>query len=131
METVIHSDNDFATVAYLRIKEAALQPKASLVHQQLAVPPLLEEPFSRIRDLLGPSTPSTDSENQPSPTYPSFHPRSHKRIGDWVSVANVQRDFTEHPDELTVEDEVRECFEQLQGTSDLLSHLFVHTNNLL
>ncbi|KAL1946894.1 hypothetical protein VTO73DRAFT_14998 [Trametes versicolor] len=130
VETVIHSDSDFATVAYLRIKEATLQSKASPIHQELTVPPLLEEPFSHIRDLLGPSTPSRNPESQASPTHPSFHTRSHKRIGNWVAVANVQRGLTEHPEEVTVEDEVRVCFKQLQDCLSQYSLTLANCTNI-
>ncbi len=118
METVIHSDSDFATVAYLRIKEATLQPKAASHHQEVVVPPLLAEPFSDIRDLLEASAHSTNPGCQSIQTHPPFPPRSHRRIGNWVAVANVQQEFKDRHEALSVEDEVRECFKQLQGTDD-------------
>ena len=55
VETVVHSDNDFATVAYLRIKKASLQPKTSpstADSLDVTVPPVLTEAFSDLRDMV-------------------------------------------------------------------------------
>ncbi|EIN10404.1 hypothetical protein PUNSTDRAFT_22799, partial [Punctularia strigosozonata HHB-11173 SS5] len=54
-ETVIHSDNAFATVAYLRVKRAVLEPKQVLPsppQYALAVPPLLDDESEDIRRSL-------------------------------------------------------------------------------
>ena len=40
-----------------------------------------------------------------------------KQVGNWIAVTNVQHEVVEQVHEISVEDEVRECFEKLQGTS--------------
>ncbi len=118
METVVHSDNDFATVAYLRVKKASLQPKTSeALH--VTIPPVLAEPFSIVRDVVSNHlSPRRDGgRDAPEPLKSPLCRRAESRkIGPWVAVSNVQRDLGEHPRDLPIEDEVRECFETLQGT---------------
>ncbi|KAI0832334.1 hypothetical protein BC628DRAFT_1406822 [Trametes gibbosa] len=126
VETVIHSDNDFATVAYLRVKKATLQPKTDPATNKLSSPPLLEEPFSQIQNSL--PAPSSSTTNAPPE---SLHDVSsqiarHKKSGNCVSVANVQRDRINQLPELSLEDEVRECFEKLEAC--LAQHSLTLTN---
>ena len=52
MDTVIHSDNDFATVAYLRIKSGTLEGKTSAESIDPVIPNLLEEAFEEVRSAL-------------------------------------------------------------------------------
>ncbi|KAH9853564.1 hypothetical protein C2E23DRAFT_884729 [Lenzites betulinus] len=115
VETVIHSDNDFATVAYLRVKKATLQPKIATETNGIAAPPLLEAQFLQIQDSLSASTCS--SANLPAKSIrgiPSPQTSSQRKIGNCVSVVNVQRDLQSRRDDLPLEDEVRECFEKLK-----------------
>ncbi|KIK67997.1 hypothetical protein GYMLUDRAFT_155202 [Collybiopsis luxurians FD-317 M1] len=113
VETVIHSDNDFATVAYLRIKNARLEPKRfSNDMFQLSHPPLLDETFEAVRQSV------VESDSIPSSGGDSFHkldpdfPLATKQGGNWIAITNVQvKDFAER----SVEDEVQECFNILQG----------------
>ncbi|KAI9001096.1 hypothetical protein BD414DRAFT_452111 [Trametes punicea] len=118
VETVVHSDNDFATVAYLRIKEASLHPKIDTGVYKITVPPVLTEPFSRIRDRVSSST----QDLSLSDSMPFVGPRlfcqtsSHRRIGNWVAIANVQRDLEDQNQELSIEQEMRQCFEKLKRT---------------
>ncbi|RPD67264.1 hypothetical protein L227DRAFT_582593 [Lentinus tigrinus ALCF2SS1-6] len=119
VETVVHSDNDFATVAYIRIKKASLQPKTSVSDVfDVAIPPVLAEPFSNLRNIaasgLSPQRSDTPTMTGSISSTPSPATSSNK-IGPWVSVANVQRELCEPLREVTIEDEVRECFETLKA----------------
>lgn len=113
METVIHSDNDFATVAYLRIKKAHLESKTAYpTSPPLAIPPLLDEEFQSIYDSLPEAEKSSSSIpvslDNPFPDFPT----ATNRNGKWVAVTNVQVQCS--ADE-SIEDEVTKCFHALQG----------------
>ncbi|KAI0650350.1 hypothetical protein C8Q79DRAFT_380328 [Trametes meyenii] len=118
VQTIVHSDNDFASVAYLRVKKATLVAKSGASAPVLIVPSVLEETSSDIQDVVARSPPSSGSDNVTLNVSGALSPRTsvHKRTGKWVAVANVQRDSADSHDELTVEDEVRECFENLKET---------------
>jgi diphthine-ammonia ligase len=120
VETVIHSDNDWATVAYLRVKSAALEPKkitaigATLF--ALPIPRLLDENFSDIcNELLRlPAIPPTQHPVAAhiEQDYLGF-PTSSRCVGDWVGVSNVQ--VISPLTDITIEDEVVMCFHNLSG----------------
>ena len=121
VETVVHSDNDFATVAYLRIKKASLQPKTSpstADSLDVTVPPVLTEAFSDLRDMISNHASSHHrdasvvTDMRSSVSSPDLISR---KLGRWVAVANVQRNLCEQQLEVSLEDEVRECFETLKG----------------
>ncbi len=116
METVIHSDNDFATVAYLRIRNAVLIPKEETRTANPRLPPLLENRFSEILDRVTESSQSEESTpssggTTSTPSMSEFGTRS-KQTGLWVAVGDVQRTTQ---GEMSVADEVRECFHILEG----------------
>lgn len=114
---MIHSDNAFATVAYLRIKEAELQPKEVGSISDVIIPPLLEEDFALVQDNLQTGAvlkksrwsrePRIDREEDIMP--------SSSRVGNWVSICNIQRTVSHSKEDLSLEEEVTECFEILQG----------------
>ncbi|KAF9451656.1 adenine nucleotide alpha hydrolases-like protein [Macrolepiota fuliginosa MF-IS2] len=116
VETVIHSDNAFATVAYLRIKDAELQPKDNENYGAITIPSFIEDDFIVVHDrLLVEAT-----RNEPKSSEPEFSggeegniTTSSSRQGNWVSVCNIQRE--DPKDEISLEDEVIECFAILQG----------------
>ena len=114
----MHSDNDFATVAYVRIKNASLVPKECPQALQLAIPPLFSEPFSDITNItsrftqIGSAVPS--SEEPVSDTL-SVSLASTKRMGKWIAIANVQLDESQRKSDLPLEDEVHYCFETVKG----------------
>ena len=96
VETVVHSDNDFATVAYLRVKKASLIAKGHSANAQLIVPPILSQPFVALRDTISDSSGQQQPDGDPEAARSSSIPIiaravTSKRIGNWVSVANVQR----------------------------------------
>ncbi|KAM5540426.1 hypothetical protein V8D89_005884 [Ganoderma adspersum] len=116
VETVVHSDNDFATVAYLRIKSASLVAKENLAESQVAIPSTLSETFSSLRDLIMglPLRQPVDATMSTEHTVPIAVHVAQKRVGNWIAVTNVQREVAEQVREISVEDEVRECFEKLE-----------------
>ncbi|KAI0375551.1 hypothetical protein BV20DRAFT_1058734 [Pilatotrama ljubarskyi] len=116
VETVVHSDNDFATVAYLRIKRATLQPKPDARHHEVIIPPLLVEPFSDIRISMPPWTPARTIEPRSDMTHLNSPTSRHRHVGKWVAVANIQREVRDQAEELSLEEEVRACFEKLRET---------------
>ena len=117
VETVIHSDNGFAAVSYLRIKGAALEEKQES-GGDLTVPPLLEPDFARIQTLLRGHHPTdtlahavSEPITRQSPVEPCSPSTSRK--GNWVAVGNVCRATDQ---DTTFEEEVVQCFRDLQGT---------------
>ncbi|KAF7332035.1 Diphthine--ammonia ligase [Mycena kentingensis (nom. inval.)] len=112
VETVIHSDNDFATVAFLRVKNASLQDKPTAVSEDCRIPDLLDEHAAAVRKRIDQSTGSRDVPQISIGASPSVSatPRS-AQIGGWVCVANVVAEATR---ELSLDEEVRQCFRCLQ-----------------
>jgi diphthine-ammonia ligase len=119
VETVIHSDHDFATVAYLRIKDATLQPKDVTISASAFVPPLLEPHFSEVYE--------TARESEMLVTQPPYSPPggsrseylpdtgiSCQRLGRWVAISNVHR-RTPTSSEVSITEEVEDCFHRLKG----------------
>jgi len=116
VETVIHSDSGFAAVSYLRIKRAALEEKQAN-GDDLTVPPLLDPDFVRIQTLLHDHRP-TDTlvhtvPESVTPQSPVETRPSTSRKGSWVAVGNVCRVTGQ---DITFEEEVVQCFHDLQGT---------------
>ncbi|RXW24621.1 hypothetical protein EST38_g1243 [Candolleomyces aberdarensis] len=120
VETVIHSDNDFATVAYLRVRNAELVAKDPTPSPELIVPPLLDEQFSEISERLASLLPSAHSlpvgNFEPEKQRCGAFATSSRKVQDWVAVCNVQRNVDPNL-EITIEEEVTECFQSL--TSEL------------
>ncbi|KAJ7507949.1 hypothetical protein B0H11DRAFT_1849356 [Mycena galericulata] len=118
VETVIHSDSGFATVAFLRIKTATLHPKAPAVPMLLDVPDVLGEEFAFVQQSItqlqsNPSPTRTPiSHPAPSSRIQSFKPRSRK-IDSWIAVSNVCSTNNVKYGQ-SIEAEVRECFAVLQ-----------------
>ncbi|KAJ7283900.1 hypothetical protein C8J57DRAFT_748482 [Mycena rebaudengoi] len=115
VETVIHSDNAFATVAFLRVKNATLQLKTVVSQPDLHVPPLLDEKFAEFRDgctiMLqnGPGIIMKSAEPTNDTLEFNFDTRSQK-LGSWVAVSNICADNSNG----TIEEEVQRCFEILR-----------------
>lgn len=119
-------------MAYLRIKNAVLEQKTNVQFFDIPVPPPLEKEFISIRntvsehhthavDLSVPSVRVLASAEDVS----SFRlPASRKALDSWVSITNIQRDISDNSADISIEQEVRECFQQLQGSS-LTNRIFV------
>ncbi|KAG6821596.1 hypothetical protein H0H93_000105 [Arthromyces matolae] len=116
VETVIHSDNAFATVAFLRIKNAHLEAKSPLPDFTLKIPDLLDEEFVALRDAVEVTMPCIRTERPILlPTEePGIGAAGSRRIGPWVSVCDITRDIREPVVALTIEEEVTECFKALE-----------------
>ncbi|KAJ6486394.1 hypothetical protein C8R47DRAFT_521061 [Mycena vitilis] len=119
LETVIHSDSDFATVAYLRIKNATLEPKTVLEPPVFHVPDLLDEKFVPIRDRIEPlkrresSSPIRRSQERQFSDFASTETRSNN-INSWIAVSNVFSNLDVESGG-SVEEEVKQCFVALQA----------------
>ncbi|GAV98952.1 meiotically up-regulated 71 protein [Lentinula edodes] len=113
VETVIHSDNDFATVAYLRIKNARLEPKpTSDAHAQLTVPPILDEDFEAVRTSITEVEPHSFAVHlSESVPHSLDFTTATKSNGKWVAVTNVQIECSA---DASIEDEITQCFHLLQ-----------------
>ena len=113
---VVHSDSDFATVSYLRIKDANLEDKISASSLAFRVPPLLSDDHEKIRQLLDEiedlslSNLSTNERCQQLNDGQSLITNSVRR-GRWITVSNVQTIEAE----TSLEEEIKSCFLSLQG----------------
>ncbi|KIP07008.1 hypothetical protein PHLGIDRAFT_106172 [Phlebiopsis gigantea 11061_1 CR5-6] len=116
-ETVIHSDNDFATVAYLRIKNAVLEDKDAAPINP-AVPSQLEERFEELHEEMGDSLQSKQSEVKPPSYDPEaavlFFASTSRRVDHWVVVSSIHRNLSRGMHAIPIEDEVTECFQTLK-----------------
>lgn len=115
VEPVLHSDNDFAVVAYLRIKQATLEDKEP-AEFDLTIPPLLDEKFEDMLNALREVQPlhatSCTLPITSTPVDDNLGPSSFAR-GNWVSVGNIH--LTPHQGEdVSLEAETLKCFELLQ-----------------
>ena len=131
-ETVIHSDNDFATVAFLRIKAAKHEDRPEITNP-VAIPPLLDEDYSSLESVVSSSENNYKTEIQP-PTFPTSNTQQPnipilecKRIGAWVSVSNIQIYPSESP--VTIEEEVAQCFRMLASEHLYQLRMFVSSVN--
>lgn len=115
-ETVIHSDSDFATVAFLRIKGARLEPKPTSEDIDLIVPKLLEDEYDSVAQALheirGEDYVSSSSSLPDSASLAESHSR---KIKTWVAIADIHRKLDSDGPPISLEDEVRECFHILRG----------------
>ncbi|KAG1833394.1 hypothetical protein EV424DRAFT_1365178 [Suillus variegatus] len=119
-EVVMHTDNDFAPVAYLRIKQASLHPKESSTDGKVEVPPLLDDRFGELKNVVETSV-LEQYEKGSSGTYEPTnklhhipdHPSTHA-IGSWLAVGNIHSNLSLRS-EIPLEEQVRDCFIQLQG----------------
>ncbi|KAK2466309.1 hypothetical protein APHAL10511_001951 [Amanita phalloides] len=112
VEKIIHSDNDFATVAYLRIRKAHLAPKLE-TSCTVMIPPLLNDSFVTLSAAFH-SRPDPAPQISASDNYRRIATRySSKSRGLWVSIANVHlsEESCNTSLEMTIEEEVTKCFE--------------------
>ncbi|KAH9062846.1 hypothetical protein EDB87DRAFT_1710829, partial [Lactarius vividus] len=129
-ETVIHSDSDFATVAFLRIRRVSLDPKTKRP-PDVAVPALLDLPYRHVeKDIQSRVSTDDDSLGQAQmPNYPGWAlgtllpvPTA-RRVENWIAIGNVHRVNLDTSD-MPLEDEIRECFRLLR------KHLSEHSLSL-
>ncbi|TFK29379.1 meiotically up-regulated 71 protein [Coprinopsis marcescibilis] len=131
VETVIHSDNGFATVAYLRIKKAHLESKLAQPIEA-TIPPLLEDEYRELAN-------GTSSQRMPMSSHMSAHAIStvsnsieirSQKIGDWVAVSNVQWTHSDRGGGVSIADEVTECFHRLEEELRKSGLELVHCANI-
>jgi len=127
-EIVIHADNDFATVAFLRIKKAELQRKSHYLRTAL-IPPILDDKYQAIKHAaLHLHTQRSGSLDISSPIFchPSWSRSAQSCKGSYASVSNVQVDPA--PDSnYTIEEEVKKCFQILSGEQTVTSRIIIPT----
>lgn len=135
-ETVIHSDSDFATVAFLRIRRVSLDLKAEQ-SPDIAVPALLDDPYRHVeRDIQARMSNDDDSLGRiQTPNYPDWAlgtrlpvPTS-RYMGNWIAIGNVHRESRD-TSYMPLEDEVRECFHVLQKRLSEHSLSLSHVANM-
>lgn len=133
-ETVVHSDKDFASVAFLRIKQARLEPKTATTAGDIAVPPLLTDEYDVVCKAVSQSqqsdrTSKSSHAGQIFP-YPKIPLCSSRQKGAWVAISNV---CSRPGATSTLEEEVTLCFQLLIGMSDILivESLFIFTKDRL
>ncbi|KAI9466868.1 hypothetical protein BJY52DRAFT_1110889 [Lactarius psammicola] len=136
-ETVIHSDSDFATVAFLRIRRVSLDPKTEQ-SPEIAVPALLDYPYRRVEEDVHVRM-SDDNDNRPgrtqTPSYPDWAlgtqqlPATSRRMENWIAIGNVHRESRDTSD-MPLEDEIRECFHVLQKRLSEHSLSLSHVANM-
>ncbi|PCH41130.1 hypothetical protein WOLCODRAFT_143406 [Wolfiporia cocos MD-104 SS10] len=138
VETVIHSDSDFAVVAYLRIKNATLEPKPTFTTVGPAVPSLLTEQFQEVHEAVAQSLitvssseheDTNDQANEGSVEHPALRTTS-KQVGRWVAVADITRALTPDAAEISLDNEVRECFQVLSDRLHAHSLRLQHVSSL-
>ena len=112
---MVHSDDGFATVAYLRVRKACLVPKPAAVYT-VPVPPLLEDKYAMMAVDLDSHFSLESNAHASAPDVYHTSPSSMSR-GPWVSVSNIQRSNGSRNTfpEITIEDEVTECFGIMKG----------------
>ncbi|KAJ7228530.1 hypothetical protein GGX14DRAFT_613390 [Mycena pura] len=109
VETVIHSDNAFASVAFLRIKDAVLQDKSTSVPPVIRVPQLLDETFTSVRhdiSLREANSKERHITSTPTPSFTLNYRARSGKLGSWVSIANIYSGISD----ISVEEEVKQCF---------------------
>jgi diphthine-ammonia ligase len=123
VETVIHSDSDFATVAYLRIKSAVLHRKSNATPAVFHVPTSLGERFAPVRDHIAtlevqeePPSPMKYARSVPNqPSHVADNNTQSKKIGSWIAISNVYSNMDGESGR-SIEEEVKQCFAVLQGS---------------
>lgn len=85
------------------------------------MPGILSGDFAALSAAVEWSLPSTDIEIKNSEPLHSHVPKfdaAGRQVGPWVSISNIERVIQDHAMELTIEEEVTECFHLLQSQWD-------------
>ncbi|KIY74101.1 hypothetical protein CYLTODRAFT_364437, partial [Cylindrobasidium torrendii FP15055 ss-10] len=127
-ETVIHSDKDFATVAYLRVKRASLIAKDIHTNSEqydLAFPALVEDEYEFQAPAM---SPPSELVIPVSTLHPSPPPPAIAKSGSWLGIGNVQASFVYSTTPLI--DEIKTCFKLLQEQLARFGFDFTHCVNI-
>ncbi|KAI0284373.1 hypothetical protein BGY98DRAFT_1087615 [Russula aff. rugulosa BPL654] len=125
-ETVIHSDNDFATVAFLRIRRASLEAKREQ-EADIAVAEHIQAELTN--DGQSPGRTQSQIYSNRALDIELMAPSISRCLDNWISVGNIHRDLRDVSD-MPLEDEVRECFHILQRCLSEHSLSFSHIANM-
>lgn len=116
VETVIHSDSSFATVAYTRVKTAYLEDKSCTDEVKLPTPLIVSQEFRELETLLSPI--SSENTQQHALSYREKRdgcyfqaPVNSFNNGKWVIVSNVN---TRASTSTHIGEEVIRCFKLLE-----------------
>jgi len=135
-EQVVLSSSDLAPVAYLRIKAATLTLKDEIPILNASIPSLLDTDSVAVHDTVIESQRNLLSSPQYSEISPIHQTEpwskciSSRNLDPWVAIANVQMPVSDITREISVEEEVKECFRELQSMfcsihpSPWFTHLF-------
>ena len=124
VETVIHSDNDFATVAYLKVKRARLIEKSSssLAAFTVASPPVLDDVDEVVHQAVLSTKPGLPPLQVTLPTTNRHQIITNlphvRKTGPWVVISNVESTSLA----ASVEEEMRNCFATIQGATEYFSY---------
>ncbi|KAI0036809.1 hypothetical protein K488DRAFT_40407 [Vararia minispora EC-137] len=120
-ERVVLADDKFATVAYLRIKNATLEAKDTPTTFDVPVPPLLSPSYEAlvgyVRGACVDASPGAATQ-----VVPTFSPNpvtgpTTRRMDKWVAFGNITSPIGPG-EKVSLEDEVRSCFEILRSLLD-------------
>ncbi|KAG6911219.1 hypothetical protein DXG01_003086 [Tephrocybe rancida] len=117
VETVIHSDNSFATVAFLRVKNAHLEAKPPVPSFELEIPDVLDDDFTTLHSAVEQSV-SSRRAGLPAPTHLAglkIKTADSRKLGSWVSISNIECTIQIPDVALSIEEEVTECFQSLES----------------
>ena len=115
VENVIHSDHDFATVAYLRVKNASLVDKPSWT-SDIVFPsrrPFLSDSFRAVSEAIIPG-PVEWTQTSTDSFVESFNESlipSSRKVGRWFAIGDIQ---TTQFSSYSFQKEVQEVFQILQ-----------------
>jgi len=107
-ETAIHSDSDFATVTFLRIRRPSFDRKTEQ-SPDLAVPALLDYPYHRVMEGIQARIPDDDNdhlERAQTPIYPDLALGTQlpvpmlRCMENWIVMSNIHRDSCDTSDML-------------------------------
>jgi diphthine-ammonia ligase len=127
VETIIHSESGFASVAFLRINKAHLEKKEVKADPfAVAIPPLLHLPFLELQQSIS----SITAEEQATDILPVEIPTIERRIvdrirGDWLAVTEITAQIPPKSTGICIEDELRLCFTALEGKEYLCENTLI------
>lgn len=119
---MIHSDNDFATVAYLRVKQATLEDKQDRPASHATTPDSLSEESMEVQKAadvaLGGQIHSAEDQDPTEGSTLIDVQTQTTTIGRWTTVAGVEYGIRKEGNP-TLKDEVTGCFQIIRGTVKL------------
>ncbi|KZT42880.1 hypothetical protein SISSUDRAFT_979208 [Sistotremastrum suecicum HHB10207 ss-3] len=125
VETVIHSENSFASVAYLRVKKGSLSSKDTPRDWIAHMPPLLDETSNALAEHMTAPMPSegssTTTTSTPSVSEPSVQLDQSEIVnwsGNWLSICNLTAPPPKDNAPWSISDEAHACFNHLKERLD-------------